>query len=377
MIKRRQLILSVAQAGVLGVGMAGSAVSQAAERGASSSIKFGQSAGLSGEQGRYGRDLRDGIQAAFKAARKAGGPHCELIVRDDNYDKNRSQANIQSLIEDGVVGLIGVTGAIEPSLPAIEQAQVPLLGAAGGNMTLRDSKLTMPFHVRAGFDDECKALVKYFKEFGVTRLAYVQMKGNPLINQKVLNEALDDAGLKLWVSMALNPAIKSFDDEVTQLMQSKLDGILFATPAEPIAAITDQLTFRGYKGLYFSSSLAGQGLLRIKERRAPSIMVSQVVPRPQTASPLCKKYRADLLAFNPALEPGYTSLEGYIAARVAVAATQDALRSGPVSRQSLKESLSRLSIDFGGYSVKFSANNAHGSAWVDLVGVGRNGQLQG
>jgi hypothetical protein len=60
-----------------------------------------------------------------------------------------------------------------------------------------------------------------------------------------------------------------------------------------------------------------------------------------------------------------------------VAATQDALRSGPVSRQSLKESLSRLSIDFGGYSVKFSANNAHGSAWVDLVGVGRNGQLQG
>jgi branched-chain amino acid transport system substrate-binding protein len=380
MIKRRQLVFSMAQAGVLGVGMAKASISHGAEhseKAASSAVKFGQSADFSGEQGRYGRDLRDGVQAAFKASRKAGGPHCELVVREDAHDKNRAQTNIQSLIDTGVVGLICVTGAIEASLPVIEQAQIPLLGAAGGNMTVRDPKLNMPFHVRAGFDEECKSLARYFKEFGVARLAYVQMKGHPLINQKVLNEALDNAGLKLLVSMSLNPAIKSFDDEVTQLMQSKIDGILFATPAEPIATITDQMTVRGYKGLYFSSSLAGQGLLRIKERRAVSIMVSQVVPRPQTGSPLCRKYRADLAAFNPALEPGYTSLEGYIAGRVAVAAVQDALRSGPVSRRTLRESLSNLTLDLGGYSVKFSPNNSSGSAWVDLVGVGRNGQLLG
>jgi branched-chain amino acid transport system substrate-binding protein len=380
MIKRRQLILSIAPAGVFGAGMAKAVAlqgSERSERAGSSVIKFGQSAGLSGDQGRYGRDLRDGIQAAFKAARKAGMPPCELLVRDDEHDKNRSQVNIQSLIDSDVVGLIGLTGSLEASLPVIEQAQIPLIGAAGGNMTVRDPKLSMPFHVRAGFDDECKALARYFKEFGVARLAYIQMKGHPLINQKVLNQALEAAGLKLWVSMALNPSIKSYDDEVTQLMQSKLDGILFATHAEPIVNITDQLTFRGYKGLYFSSSLAGQGLLRIKERRSLSIMVSQVVPQPQTASPLSKKYRADLQAFNPALEPGYTSLEGYIAGRVALAAVHDASRTGAVNRHTLKDSLSRLSMDLGGYAVKFGRNDPNGSHWVELMGVGRHGRLLG
>src|SRR5437667_12893871 len=73
-------------------------------------VRFGQSASLTGGQATYGRDVRDGIAAAFAAASaQPGGPHFELVTLDDGGVRNRCAKNATTLIDMGVNALIGLT----------------------------------------------------------------------------------------------------------------------------------------------------------------------------------------------------------------------------------------------------------------------------
>ncbi|HJV97187.1 MAG TPA: ABC transporter substrate-binding protein, partial [Albitalea sp.] len=128
-------------------------------------VKFGQSASLSGGQADYGRDVRDGVLAALNAANRgdAKGPHFELVTLDDGGDKERCKANVKKLIDSGVTALVGLTSgaAAEASLSIIEEHKIVMLGTASGNMGIRNEKLTMAYHVRAGYDDEYRRMVQY------------------------------------------------------------------------------------------------------------------------------------------------------------------------------------------------------------------------
>jgi branched-chain amino acid transport system substrate-binding protein len=73
---------------------------------------------------------------------------------------------------------------------------------------------------------------------------------------------------------------------------------------------------------------------------------------------------------------GMTTLEGYIAGRIAVEAALQAQKVGTVNRARMKESLAGLRTDLGGYKVEF-AGSPHGSRYVDLIAVDRYGRLVG
>ena len=55
-----------------------------------------------------------------------------------------------------------------------------------------------------------------------------------------MTAALNAVGLKLAVSVPLDPQPKSFDAEVKDLLDSKLDCVLFTTNAQPISTIVDR-----------------------------------------------------------------------------------------------------------------------------------------
>ena len=87
-MKRRSLVLA-------GPAMVSGALCSLPSRADVPVVKFGQSASLSGGQAGYGRDVRDGILAAFAAASRKG-IKCELITLDDGGDKERCKANTRS-----------------------------------------------------------------------------------------------------------------------------------------------------------------------------------------------------------------------------------------------------------------------------------------
>jgi ABC-type branched-subunit amino acid transport system substrate-binding protein len=346
-------------------------------------IRFGQSASLTGGQARYGADVRTGILAAFAGAERNDSGrrlHFELETLDDGGNKERCVANVQRFIGDGAVGLIGLTSgaAAEASLQIIEAEKIPLLGTATGNMGLRDPNLRMPFHIRAGYDAEYAAMLRYVKDFGMKRIGYVHLKDTSPANEKAMTSALEKIGVKLETSVALDRNAKSYEAEAYQLLQAELNCVLFTTNAAPIEAIVEAMAAKGYPGFYFSSSFAGQALIDAMAKRGQAIIMSQVVPRPNAiASPLIKRYQEDLAAFDKSAKPGYTSLEGYIAGRTAVEVGRAAASSGAVTRARFVEALTQANLSFGGYSVRFNNGVHDGSRWVDIVALARSGQIIG
>jgi ABC-type branched-subunit amino acid transport system substrate-binding protein len=379
MLDRRRLLISASAALATPLPLLA-----APARGDVTVIRLGQSASLSGGQSAYGADVRDGIQAALAAANRAdtaNGIRYELVTLDDGGDKQRCLGNVHQLIDSGVVGLVGLTSgaAAEACLPLIEQARIALLAPATGNMGVRDPKLTTAFHVRAGYADEYRAMVRYVKEFGMRRVGYVRLADTSPANLHAMDDALNEMGIKMTVTVPVERNAKSFEGAAAKLLAEKLDCVLFTTNAGPIVDIVDRLSVERFPGFLFSSSFAGQSLFDAMAKRKQSVIMSQVVPRPNAvAVRLVKRYQDDLALVNAERKPGYTSLEGYLSGRVAVEAARQLVHAGSApSRAGFIDSLASLNLDLGGYSVRFGPGNSNGSHFVDVVAIDRTGRLIG
>lgn len=378
-MKRRNLVLAGPGLLLGGLGL----TVPAAVRAQSTVVKFGQSASLSGGQSAYGKDVQDGIAAAFAAANKVEGSkglRFELVTLDDGGDKERCKQNVKTLVDQGVSAVVGLTSgaAAEAALPVFEEAQVAMLGTASGNMGIRAAKLTTAFHVRAGYDEEYRRMVQYVKDYGFTRVGYVYLKDTTQANQLAMTAALEAVGVKPTVTVALDRNAKGFEAEARQLLDGKLDCVLFTTNAGPINQIVDLMHAARYPGLYFSSSFAGQVLIDDMAKKGISVIMTQVVPRPhQIALPVVKQYHADLAAVNGA-RVGYTSFEGYIAGLVAVEAARAAARNGGTNKARLKEALAGLRTDLGGYKINFTGSSTRtASRFVEVVALDRYGRVIG
>jgi branched-chain amino acid transport system substrate-binding protein len=379
-MKRRHLVLSspaFVAAGTLG-GWAGSQAAQP------SVIRFGQSASLTGAQAGYGRDIRDGIAAAFAAASAVpGSPRFELVTLDDGGVKDRCVQNVNGLLEGGVSAIVGLTNGIaaESCVPLANDSQAALLGTASGNMGLRTGAASGVFHVRAGYDLEYRRMANYIKEFGMRRIGYVYLKDTSPANLAVMTQALNNVSIVPTQSIAVDRAATSFQDVAAKLLEARLDCVLLSANAGPVATIIDHMTTGRYAGLFYASSYAGQGLMDTLSARKQSCVMSMVVPRPNSgAANVVSRAKQDFAALGSEAKLGITTLEGYIAGRTAVEAARAALKvSGGerFSRARFKESVAGLRADLGGYRVEFAPGVTQGSQYVDLIAIDRYGRLVG
>ena len=103
-MKRRTFMLA-ASASAVGTSMPFSLARAASSR----VVRFGQSASLTGGQASYGKDVQNGIAAAFAAASAsegATGVRYELMTLDDGGERSRCLKNVLSLVDSGVTALI-------------------------------------------------------------------------------------------------------------------------------------------------------------------------------------------------------------------------------------------------------------------------------
>ena len=374
-MKRRSLLLgSVVMAG----GVAGVVSRSIAATTPSNVIRFGQSASLTGGQANYGRDVRDGIAAAFAAASK-GGTRFELVTLDDGGVRSRTAQNVATLIDLNVAALIGLTSGAgaEACIPAVERSQCALLGTASGNMGIRADGVSSAFHVRAGYDLEYQRMVNYVKDFGMRRVGMVYLEDTSKANLEAMNLALNAQSISPKITLAIDRNMTSFDAVSAKLLEAKLDCVLFTANAAPVAAIIDQMTAARYPGLFYASSFAGQDLVDALVAKKQSCVMSMVVPRPTAmAVNVVSRCQQDLAALGTGTKMGMTTLEGYIAGRIAVEAAQNVMKTASVSRSRLRDALAGLRADVGGYKVDF-AGGTQGSRYVDLVAIDRYGRMVG
>jgi len=376
-MKRRHFMLAASAGAIGGLGLAGSAGAATARV-----IKFGQSASLTGGQATYGRDVRDGVLAAFAAANKQEaqtGLRFELLTLDDGGVRSKTLQNVLQLTEQNVLALVGLTSGAgaEAALPVVEDAQIAMLGTASGNMGIRSAGVTQAYHVRAGYDAEYKRMVAYAKDFGLRRVGVVYLGDTSKANLQAMTQALGDLSLEPKVTLPIDRNATSFDQVAGELLGHRLDCVLFTANAGPVAKIVDLMHRARFPGLFYASSFAGQDLVDTLTQRQQSCVMSMVVPRP-TAKGVsvvasCQK-DLQLLAGSPRM--GMTTLEGYIAGRTAVDAAIAAARAGGLNKRTLRDALAGLRTDLGGYRVEF-AGSTQGSRYVDLIAVDRFGRLVG
>ena len=375
-ISRRSALARVAVA-VGGATAVGGAFAQ--PRRQPDAILIGQSAGLTGGQAAYSRDVRLGIESCFAAINAAGGiagRKIELVSEDDQGKKDLVAANTRKLIEtDHVFALMGYTSGAgtEGVLPALEKANVPMLSPCTGNMGIRAKFHRHLFHTRAGYREEMRKVVDNLALSGLRRFGLVYLDDVGPANPQAMHDALAANKLAAVASVPVDRNSEDLGPHVAKLMGATPEAVLFITNSPPIVKIVRGMRKAVWGGRFASSSFAGFKMVEDLGVDAAGLIVSQVVPSPEKLHlKVVDDYIHDLRRHNPNAPVGFTGLEAYISARVMV----EALRRvrGRLDVPNFIATLEAMRrFDLGGYEVSFSARSHDGSRFVDTGVVNREG----
>jgi ABC-type branched-subunit amino acid transport system substrate-binding protein len=127
---------------------------------------------------------------------------------------------------------------------------------------------------------------------------------------------------------------------------------------------------------FVGSTALSDELMMLGPKYATGVIVTQVVPAVEGHSSLVLDYKSALAKYFPGQQPDYVSLEGYVDAKVLIAALQ---RSGPrLDTEDLVSTLENVhDLDIGlGTPVSFSRSEHQGVHKVWGTQLDSNGHFQ-
>ena len=362
----------------------GGAAQQAGDGVFPDSIVFGQSAALEGPAGELGRNMNLGIRAAFEEANREGGVHgraLRLLVRDDGYEPEAAVANTQELIAHGVFGLIGAVGTPTSNAaePEASDAGVPYIGAFTGAGLLRREDQRYVVNLRASYDQETEEMVeRLVGDLGFRRIAVFYQDDNyGLAGLTGVRNAMDERRMELVSEAAYMRNTLAVKRGLLALRASDPEAVIIIGAYAPVAHFIKWAGKIGLDAVFVNISFVGSNaLLNELGRQGDGVVVTQVVPFPRdTSVPAVARYQAALRALDPSAQPGFVSLEGYLAGRLVV---ETLAASDPGTRPTRQSFLSTLvdsgPIDLGGFVVEYGEGDNQGSDLVFLTVI-RGGEF--
>ncbi|MBP6765782.1 MAG: ABC transporter substrate-binding protein [Rubrivivax sp.] len=347
-------------------------------------IVLGQSAVFSGPASELGEQFKRGATLLLERVNARGGVagrNIELQSLDDGYEPDRCAANTRKFIEQGVFALFGYIGTPTSlaALPLATAAKLPFVAPFTGAEALRAPFNRYAFHVRASYFDETAAIVKQITSMSIQRVGVFHQ-----------NDSYGKAGLE-GVLRALKPLnlepsalgtvernTVDVDAAVKTILASNPGAIVMISAYKSCAAFIRAARKAGFGGNLYNVSFVGtQALAQELGADARGVVVSQVMPYPYTqATLLSSEYlAAGKAAQGDKFQPNYSSMEGYVAAKVMV----EALRrpGGAASADGLITALESLrDFNLGGFFVDFGPQKHTGSRFVDMTILTAEGKLR-
>ena len=344
-------------------------------------ILIGESAPLTGSNAELGKDIRDGALAYFKKVNDGGGVngrHVELVTLDDKNDRKTAGANAAKLVNDNnVVALFGFgsTTLSLDAMPIVKEKHVPFYAPFTGADAIYHQNPYV-FAMRASYADELKKVLEHWGDLGVTRVTvihYDDQIGNE--NYTTVEQIMKAAGKKpVSVKLLRNKDVTKA--QVDEVIKSDPEIVVATTSYASTADVLKMLHAARHPYNMTTLSFVGPSqLAAVAGADAAGVSVSGVVPPPtKILVPVVKECAAALKAANLP-ELNYTNLESCIAAKVLV----EAIRRGGanVSRESVYRGLQAVNgYDAGGYVVNFGPDVRHGSHYVELAVIGKDGKFK-
>lgn len=350
-------------------------------------VVFGQSAAFSGPASQLGLGMKLGIQAAFAEANRNGGVHgrqLELTSLDDTYEPELAIANTTALIEEGVFALIGAVGTptSRSATPVARDAKVPYIAPFTGAAFLRDANaLPNVVNMRSSYNQETEAMVaRLTEDLGITRIAIMYQDdsfGRAGLNGTLA--ALNKRGMEP-AAVGLYPrnttAVKT---GLLDLQRGDPEAVILVGAYRPLAALIAWARHIGEDWEFINISFVGsnalaQELSELDPDRGAGVFVTQVVPFPHDGSvPIVAAYHQALAEYDPGAAPGFVSLEGYLAGRLAIAGLE---RCGAeLTRECFLDGFrSSEPVDLDGFGLRYGAGDNQGSDTVFLTMIDENGE---
>ena len=340
----------------------------------------GQSAPLSGGNAKFGTDIRDGAQAYFAMVNARGGVNggqIELISIDDKNDRKTAGANTKTLLDNkNLVALFGFASATL-SLDALPQAEakgVAFFAPFSGANPVR-VKNPVLFTVRASYGEEMEKILNFWTSLGfkrVTVLHYDDEVGKQnleLVTAYLKKINLVPQGLPLKRNAVVGKA------EVEALLAQRPDVLINTVLSGAAAQLQKELV--GMSRMLPTSSLsfvgADQYVKAVGEAGA-GVSITQVVPHPTSPLPVVRECAKALEAAGSKTAMNTTQLEACFGAKILTEGIRRAKK--PVNSKSVLEALANLgTYDLGGFSVTFDGGAQHGSNFVDMARVTKDGRL--
>lgn len=347
----------------------------------SKSLTIGCSASLTGPLAGFGRDIKQGTEAALAQINARGGIHGRMVqlqILDDGYVPQRTTENVQQMISQGsAFALMSCVGTPNNAgiLPMIEDAGIPYVAPFTGASSLRKGARNV-FHVRASYTDEVRRLVQRLAGMGLKDIGVVYLDN--AYGREMLEDStrfLAEQGLKPLVQVALATDGKNLSDVLAKVGQTRPAVVLLATAG----AVSVELV-RGLKtnnpgvlmaGL--SVTLTSEGLKQLGDAGS-GLALTMVMPDPTRAkTALVRDYQAAMRA-RGIQEFNLGTLESYTNTRVLAEGLERA--GADPTRSKLRTALAGIrNLDLGGLVIDYSGQAPYvGSRFVDmgvLNGAGR------
>jgi branched-chain amino acid transport system substrate-binding protein len=341
---------------------------------------IGQSAPLTGGNAQFGKDIRDGALAYFAMLNAKGGVHgrpIELVTLDDRNDRKQAGANAKTLLQNqNILALFGFASATLSldALPQAEAREVAFFAPFSGANPVR-VKNPVLFTVRASYGEEMEKILDFWVSLGLKRVSVVHYEDEVgKQNFEVVAQYLKKINLTPQaVPLKRNTTVGKA--EAGLLMAQTPEFVISTVLSGAAAQMQKELMQVGRIVPTSSLSFVGADqFIKAAGTDGAGVSITQVVPNPTSSIPVVRECAKALEAAGSTAPMNSTQLEACMAAKVLAEGIRRAKK--PVNNDSVLDALTHLGrYDLGGHTITFSAGAQHGSKFVDLAMVTRDGRL--
>ena len=350
---------------------------------ADNKIILGQSAPLTGPAAQLGVQFQQGARLCFDQVNAQGGVGKRLIelqTLDDGYEPDRCAENTRKLIADDVFALFGFIGTPTSvvALPQAIKAKIPFIAPCTGAMVLREPFSRYAFHVRASYNDETALIVKQLTSLGLKKIAvFYQNDSYGKAGLDGVTVAMGALQLKPVAAATVERNTVDVAKAVSVIVASMPEAVVQVGAYKACAAFIREARKAGYGGLFYNVSFVGtQALSDELGKDAAGVVVSQVMPSPYSGTRLIvREFQDAVKAAGKSASANFSSMEGYVAARVVVEGLKRA--GAKPSRESLIAALEDIGTQsLAGFSVSFSASDHVASNFVEMSMLTGDGRIR-
>ena len=326
--------------------------------------------------------MRDGAKLWLDNVNAQGGINgrrIELKTRDDKYESKLAAENTKKLIqEDRVFALFAYVGTptSQASLPIFTEARVPFVAPFTGAELLRAPFNRYIFNVRASYYDETEKIVDHLTRTGVKKVAvFYQNDAYGQAGLEGVKRALSRRNLQPMALATVERNTTNVGEAVKTINAAQPEATVMITAYTSAAEFVRQMKKAGTISQFFNVSFVGsKALAEALGNEGHGVMISQVVPFPWSPmTPIVKEY-LDLAKRAGNVDVNFSSLEGFIAAKVLVEGLRRAGKE-PTREKFIAAMESMSNLEFGGFAVRFAPDNHNASQFVDLSMIGRDGKF--